>query len=65
VQGRPDDVHDYRDPESPIPGTESERFAADYRRAGGRIEMVYIDQAVRATPASFDPIAAFLRRHLA
>lgn len=65
VQGRPDDVHDYRDPESPIPGTESERFAADYRRAGGSIEMVYIDQAVRATPASFDPIAAFLRRHLA
>ncbi len=64
VQGRPDDTHDYRDPESPIPGaTESERFAANYRRAGGTIETVYLDQATRAA-ASLEPIAAFLRRHL-
>ncbi len=65
VQGRPDPVHDYRDPESPIPANEPERFAADYRKAGGEIELLYIDQALRATNASHDPVAAFLRRHLA
>jgi len=64
VQGRPDDIHDYRDPESPIPGTESERFAANYRRAGGQIEVLYIDNATRASPASYEPVAAFFRRHL-
>ncbi len=65
VQGRPDPVHDYRDPESPIEANEPERFAADYREAGGEIELLYIDQALRATNASHDPVAAFLRRHLA
>lgn len=65
VQGRPDDTHDYRDPESPIPGTEPERFVANYRRAGGRIELLVIEQAARSTAASFDPVAAFFRRELA
>ncbi len=40
LQGRPDPVHDYRDPEAPIPGNEPERFAANYRRAGGEIELL-------------------------
>jgi hypothetical protein len=64
VQGRPDIIHDYRDPESPIPGNEPERFAANYRKVGGEIEVRYIDQAARSTAASFEPIAAFFRKHL-
>ena len=47
VQGRPDPVHDYRDPESPVALNEPERFAASYRKAGGTIELLYIDQAAR------------------
>jgi acetyl esterase len=64
VQGQPDPVHDYRDPESPLDLNEPERFAADYRQAGGEIEVLYIDQAERATRASFDPLAAFFGKHL-
>lgn len=62
VQGRPDPIHDYRDPESPVALNEPERFAASYRKAGGTIEVLYIDQAVRATAASHDPIAVFFLR---
>jgi acetyl esterase/lipase len=64
VQGRPDPVHDYRDPDSPLDLNEPERFAENYRRAGGDIEVLYIDQDVRSTNASFDPLARFLRQHL-
>ena len=63
IQGRPDDVHDYRDLDSGQTVTEPERFADNYREAGGEIELVYIDQAVRAG-ASLDPLVAFFRRHL-
>jgi acetyl esterase/lipase len=64
VQGRPDQVHDYRDPESPVALNEPERFAANYRKAGGRIEMLYIEQAARSGPAAHDPIAAFFMREM-
>ena len=64
IQGQPDDVHDYRDPESDLAVNEPERFAADYRKAGGEIDVVYIDQAVRATSVSVDPLIGFLDRHL-
>ncbi len=64
VQGRPDVVHDYRDPESPVPLNEPERFAANYRKAGGAIELLYIEQAARNTAASYDPVAAFLHREM-
>ena len=64
VQGRPDPVHDYRDPESSVPLNEPERFAAGYRKAGGAIEMLYIDQAARTTSAAHDPIAAFFLREM-
>ena len=64
IQGRPDPVHDYRDPESPLDLNEPERFVANYRAAGGDIEMLYIEQATRSTNTSFDPLAKFLRRHL-
>jgi acetyl esterase/lipase len=64
VQGRPDPVHDYRDPASPLDMNEPERFAANYRNAGGDIEMVYIEQATRSSDTSFRPLAAFLQKHL-
>jgi acetyl esterase/lipase len=64
LQGRPDPVHDYRDPEAPIPGNEPERFAANYRRAGGDIELLYMDQAARQTDEGLAPVVEFFRRHL-
>ena len=63
VQGRPDNIHDYRDPDSPIPGNEPERFVANYRKAGGEIELVVVEQAARAA-ASIEPIARFLHQQL-
>jgi acetyl esterase/lipase len=65
VQGKPDPVHDYRDPESPVDLNEPERFAHNYRKAGGTIEVVYIDQAKRATDTSSEPLAKFFAKHLA
>jgi len=64
VQGRPDPVHDYRDPESPVPFNEPERFAANYRKAGGVIEMLYIEQAARQTAVSYDAVAAFFHQQM-
>lgn len=63
-QGRPDPVHDYRDPQSPHDLNEPERFAANYREAGGEIELVYVDQAERSNPNLLGPLIAFFRRHL-
>jgi acetyl esterase len=65
IQGRPDPVHDYRDPESRFDGNEPERFVANYRRAGGSIELLSIDNATRAGAASDLPTTAFFQRHLA
>jgi len=42
-QARGDEVHDYKDTESNFPGNEPQRFVANYRKAGGDIELVYID----------------------
>ncbi len=65
IQGRPDPIHDYRDPESPLDLNEPERFAENYRKAGGSIEIVDIEQATRSGETSFEPLAAFMRKHLA
>ena len=64
VQGRPDPIHDYRDPDSPRDLNEPERFAANYRDAGGTIEIVDIDQATRASSTSFAPLVEFFTKHL-
>jgi hypothetical protein len=64
VQGRPDPVHDYRDPESPVELNEPQRFIANYSKAGGKIELLYIDQAARMSNASYDPIAAFFLKQM-
>jgi acetyl esterase/lipase len=42
-QARGDDVHDYKDAESDFAGNEPQRFVANYRKAGGDIELVYIE----------------------
>ena len=73
LQAPKDNVHDYRDPESPFDGNEPQRFVHAYRKAGGEIELVYFDAPLRWTsiaPSSpqaiqaFDRIAAFLKKHL-
>lgn len=64
VQSQPDPVHDYRDTESPVDLNEPERFAANYQKAGGQIEIVHIDKSGRDTHEASDPIVAFFRKHL-
>ena len=62
VQGKPDIVHDYRDTGQDL--NEPERFAKNYRDAGGEIELLYIDYAGRESVLSHSPLAAFFRKHL-
>jgi acetyl esterase/lipase len=64
VQGRPDIVHDYHDADSNFPGNEPERFVSNYRKAGGDIEIVYVDNEKRSSSVSYDAIAAFFKKHL-
>lgn len=64
VNGRPDPIHDYRDPESPVAMNEPQRFVENYRKAGGRIELLYVEQAARTSAASYDPVAAFIRKEI-
>ncbi len=61
IQGQPDQIHDYRDPESRLDLNEPERFAARYREAGGEIELVYVEQADR-DQASYEPLVAFFEK---
>jgi acetyl esterase len=42
-QGRGDLLHDYKDAESDFPGNEPQRFVANYKKAGGEIELHYIE----------------------
>ena len=48
IQGRPDPVHDYRDESSEVELNEPERFVQRYREAGGRIDLIDIEQTNRA-----------------
>ena len=52
-QSRGDNMHDYRDPESPFDGNEPQRFVHNYKKAGGEISLEYIDME-RAAGASPD-----------
>ena len=49
IQTRGDLIHDYRDPNSGFDGTEAQRFAAMYRKAGGSIELEYFDAPLHYT----------------
>ncbi|MBV8889776.1 MAG: alpha/beta hydrolase fold domain-containing protein [Alphaproteobacteria bacterium] len=64
LQPRPDEVHDYHDPDGGFAGNEPERFISNYRNAGGDIELVYIPAAGRTTSAAHDPVVAFYHKHL-
>ena len=64
VQGRPDPVHDYNDPDSDFQGNEPDRFAARYRAAGGNIQIANIEQVTRAGNATHHLVAAFCKLHL-
>lgn len=64
LQGRPDPVHDYHDPDGGFAGTEPERFAANYRKAGGEIDLLIVEQAERASAATLGKVAAFFRQHM-
>ena len=64
IQGRPDEVHDYHDPDSNFLGNEPERFVSNYRKAGGDIEITYFDNAKRNTEATHAPVHDFLKKHL-
>ena len=64
IQGQPDPVHDYRDPESPVELNEPLRFALNYRKAGGYIETLFVDDATKRGNVSHDPTAAFFHRFL-
>ena len=63
-QARGDDVHDYKDAESDFPGNEPQRFVANYRKAGGEIELDYIEME-RHTGPHAGSVANWrrLRRH--
>ncbi len=64
LQGRPDPVHDYHDEDSSFPGTEPERFTANYRKAGGNIELMIVEQAERASAATLGKVADFFHQHI-
>lgn len=65
IQGRPDEVHIYVDPD--IAGsreTEPERFVRGYRKAGGEIALVYADTDARQSPLLYEPLARFFSENL-
>ena len=71
VQPNVDPVHNYIDPESDFGGPESERFARNYRRAGGTIEIDYFDAPMMFATmhptlpesiAALEHIVAFVQR---
>ena len=64
IQGQPDQTHDYRDPDSPVELNEPLRFSLNYRKAGGYIETLYVDNATKGSAISYDPTAAFFHRFL-
>ena len=64
LQGRPDPVHDYHDADSSFAGTEPERFTANYREAGGNIELLIVEQADRTTPAVLGKVVDFFHQHI-
>jgi len=73
VQSNQDKVHNYRDPTSSFEGTESDRFAQAYRRAGGDIETFYFDEPMKFTGAhaelpestgALQKVVSFVHHHI-
>jgi acetyl esterase/lipase len=71
-QGRGDTLHDYKDAESDFPGNEPQRFVANYRKAGGEIDLHYIEMDRHAghspdlskTGDMFAHMAEWVGRHI-
>ena len=63
IQGQPDQIHDYRDPDSELELNEPERFAARYRQVGGKFELIYVSQEQR-DEASYEPLLSFFKYYL-
>jgi len=71
-QARGDDVHDYKDAESDFPGNEPQRFVANYRKAGGSVELVYIEMErhkghspdLSQIAGAFADMVKFVRHHI-
>ena len=59
IQGRPDFMHDYRDPDSPVDANEPERFAANYRKAGSQIKIADIGLDDRDALSTHEAVAQF------
>lgn len=71
VQAREDALHNYRDPDFPIPVNEPYRFVADYLMAGGDISLVHVDLPPHTEHSpdmsgigdAFATMAAFAHKH--
>lgn len=57
IQSRPDFMHDYRDPASPIDANEPEHFAHNYRQAGGSLTITDIAQDERDAQSTHEMVA--------
>ena len=64
LQGTPDIVHDYHDPESGQPLKEPERFCELYRSAGGDIDLIRVDYETRELAPAMANLVPFFQRHL-
>ena len=73
IQAKDDEVHNYVDPQSPVPLSEPDRFAANYRKAGGHFELLSFDAPPLFTtvhptmPASIEALSklvAFMHQHI-
>lgn len=60
VQSRPDFMHDYRDDQSPVDANEPERFIANYRKAGGFIDIVDIGANDREAMSTHELVADYV-----
>jgi hypothetical protein len=71
-QCRGDVMHDYKDEDSNSGLTEAPRFVADYRKAGGDIELSYFEGDRKPGHApdlnqigdTFDRMLAFVAKHM-
>ncbi len=59
IQSRPDFMHDYRDTDSPVDANEPERFVANYRKAGGQIEIRDIGANERDAMTTHEMVARY------
>jgi len=73
IQAPNDNMHDYRDSESPFPGNEPQRFEAAYKKAGGALDLVYFDAPLRFTSVqpnsavsleAFAKLVSFFHKHM-